>query len=147
MECARLGPDKVHGVEITTFLARLPKRRFDRYAICFFTSTDLVCVADATPDANLSSAHCRSLVFKGATVTQHRPDNACQLGGERDDHDVGVSPREQLVYPCADPRGCLGKMRQSGASAMDQLGPQVFVTPLADPEEFGPSASRVLSRC
>jgi hypothetical protein len=35
MECARLGPDKVHGVEITTFLARLPKRRFDRYAICF----------------------------------------------------------------------------------------------------------------
>src|SRR5215472_18465834 len=59
----------------------------------FFTSTDLVCVADATPDANLSSAHCRSLVFKGATVTQHRPDNACQLGGERDDHDVGVSPR------------------------------------------------------
>lgn len=86
-------------------------------------------------------------MFKGVTVTQHRPDNACQLGGERDDHDVGVSPREQLAYPCADPRGCLGKMRQSGAGAMDQLGPQVFVTPLADPEEFGPSASRVLSRC
>ena len=85
-------------------------------------------------------------MFKGATVTQHRPDNACQLGGERDDHDVGMSSDEQLTYPCADPRGCLGKMRQSGAGAIDQLGPQLFIASLADPEELGLAASRVLSR-
>ena len=87
-----------------------------------------------------------TLVFKGATVTQHRPDDPCQLGGERDDRHVRVSPGEQLAYPCADPRRCLGKMRQSGPGAMDQLGPQIFVAPLANPEKLGPSASRVLSR-
>jgi hypothetical protein len=87
-----------------------------------------------------------TLVFKGATVTQHRPDDPCQLGGERDDHHVGVSPDEQLTYPCADPRGCLGKVHQGGAGAMDQLGSQVFVASLADPEELSLAAGRVLSR-
>ncbi len=73
-------------------------------------------------------------------MAQHRPDDPCQLGCERDDHHVGMSPGEQLAYPCADPRRRLGKMRQCGSGAVDQLGPQVFVPPLADPEEFGPSA-------
>jgi len=79
-------------------------------------------------------------------MPQHGPDDPCQLGGERDDHHVGVSPGEQLADPCADPRGCLSKMRQGGAGTMDQLGPQVFVASLADPEELGLAASRVLSR-
>jgi hypothetical protein len=86
------------------------------------------------------------LVLKGATVTQHRRDNPCQLGGEHDDHHIGMSSDEQLAYLCADPRGCLGKMRQSSASAMDHLGPQVFIAPLADPQKLGPAAGRVLPR-
>jgi DNA invertase Pin-like site-specific DNA recombinase len=49
-------------------------------------------------------------------------DDVYQLRGERDDHHVRVSPGEQLAYPCADPRGCLGKMRQSGPGAMDPAG-------------------------
>ena len=40
-----------------------------------------------------------TLVFEGTTVTQHRPYDPCQLGGECDDHNVGVSPGEQLAYP------------------------------------------------
>jgi len=37
-------------------------------------------------------------------------------------------------------------MRQSGAGAVDQLDSQVFVAPLADPEELRLAANRVLSR-
>ena len=61
----------------TTFLTRLPKRRLDRYAICF-SPPQTSCASPARGlDAILSSAHCMTLVFKGATVTQHRPDDPC----------------------------------------------------------------------
>jgi hypothetical protein len=30
-----------------------------------------------------------TLVFQGATVMQHRLDDPCQLGSERNDHHVG----------------------------------------------------------
>ena len=103
-------------VSCTTSLPRLSKRRLDRYAICF--SPPQSALPARCPDA-IVSADCMTLVFEGTTVTQHRPYDPCQLGGECDDHNVGVSPGEQLAYPFADPRGCPGKMRQSGASAMD----------------------------
>src|SRR5690348_13645169 len=98
MECARLGPDKDHGVghHIFNQAAETPARPL-RHLL--FTSTDLACVFGAVPRRYLVSTHCMSLVFEGTTMPQHRPDDACQLGGERDDHHVGVSPGEQLTYP------------------------------------------------
>jgi transposase len=61
----------------TTFLTRLPKRRLDRYAICF-SPPQTSCASPARGlDAISSSAHCMTLVFKGATVTQHCPDDPC----------------------------------------------------------------------
>src|SRR3954451_18176622 len=105
MECARLGPDKVHGVGAPHFWPGC-RNAGSTVTPSVFHPPQTSCASPARcPDAILSSAHCVSLVFEGTTVTQHCPDDACQLGGERDDHDVGVSPGEQLAYPCADPRG------------------------------------------
>ena len=117
----RLRPDKVHGVEHHIFnqAAETPARPLRHLS---FTSTDLVCVSGAVPGRYLVISSLHELGVQRHDRDAIPPNDPCQLGGERDHHHVGVSPGEQLAYPCADPRGCLGKMHQSGACGMDQLG-------------------------
>jgi hypothetical protein len=149
MERARLRPDKLHGVEHHIFdqAAETPVRPLRHL---FFTSTDLVSVSGLAPGVlsrhqlTISSLH--NLGVQRRDLDAAPPNDPYQLGGERDDHHIGMSSDEQLAYPSADSRRCLGKMRQSGAGAVDQLDSQVFVAPLADPEELRLAANRVLSR-
>lgn len=66
-----------------------------------------------------------------ATVSQHRPGDARQLGGECDDHNVGMRAGEHLTHPSPDRVLPLCKMGQGGSRAVDQLRSQVFVAALA----------------
>ena len=79
-----------------------------------------------------------------ASVAQHAPGDAGQLGGHRDGDDVGVRPCQQLAHPRPCRRLLAGEVRHGGPRAVDELRAQVAVAALADAEKLGSASGRVL---
>lgn len=62
-----------------------------------------------------------------ALLTQHRPGNACELGGQRDHDNVLVRPFRQATRPAPQWRVLDHNVRQHRASAVDQVRSQIPV--------------------
>ena len=145
MGSARPGPHKARGVEHHIFnqAAETPVRPLCHLS---FTSTDFVSGRGLLPAAILGSGR-RGLLFVVTAVAQHGPGDARQLGGKRDDDDIGMCPGEQLPHPSAQRRRLRREVRHGRACAMDELCSQIAVAAFADPQQLGLAAGRVLPRC
>src|SRR6185312_11088517 len=77
---------------------------------------------------------------------QHRPCDACQFIGDRNDYFVPWGSRFQLMDPLAKTASVVLHSQQHGTSAVDEHTAQVDVASLADAVQFCVATGRVLSR-
>ena len=81
-----------------------------------------------------------------APMREQRPRNARILVGQCHRDHVHGSPREQLSQPRIGSLRMTYGLLQHGAGTVNQQRPQVTVATLADPQQFGLAAGRVLPR-
>ncbi len=112
------------------------------------STTRDICDQSALITAAVYSFSCIGHVhgIEWAAVRQYCPGDTRQFVGKRHHHNVLVSSRQEPLYPAAERRVALSKVRQHCTCPMNQVLTQISIAALADAKQPWLPAGRSLPR-